>query len=190
MGARCPAGAGCPRASWGPSPSFMKSFVRALAKFDTLLSKGEAWVLVGLVVVMTVVVFLQVVYRYLLAQPLHWSEEMARYLFVWISLLGAALSVQKRGHFGMDFFFRMLPPKGRRSITVLMYLLVGIVILVLLFCGILLVQKTADQQSPAMEIPMAWAYACLPVGAALMLIHLLSILGQEAVEKKETSGGR
>jgi TRAP-type C4-dicarboxylate transport system permease small subunit len=168
----------------------MNSFIRALTKFDNLLAKGEAWVLVSLVVVMTVVVFLQVVYRYLLTQPLHWSEEMARYLFVWISLLGAALSVQKRGHFGMDFFFRMLPPRARRSLTVLLHLLVGVVIIVLLFYGILLVQKTADQQSPAMEIPMAWAYACLPVGAALMLIHLLSILAREAVEKKETSEGR
>ncbi len=165
----------------------MNSFVRALAKFDHLLAKGEAWVLVGLVVVMTTVVFLQVVYRYLLAQPLHWSEEMARYLFVWISLLGAALSVQRHGHFGMDFFFRMLPHKGRRFLTFLIYLLVGIVILVLLVYGLFLVQKTADQQSPAMEISMAWAYACLPVGAALMLIHLLSILLQEAVEKKNPS---
>jgi TRAP-type C4-dicarboxylate transport system permease small subunit len=84
----------------------------------------------------------------------------------------------------MDFFFRMLPHKGRRFLTFLIYLLVGIVILVLLVYGLFLVQKTADQQSPAMEISMAWAYACLPVGAALMLIHLLSILLQEAVEKK------
>jgi TRAP-type C4-dicarboxylate transport system permease small subunit len=164
----------------------MNSFARALTKFDHILARGEAWVLITLVAVMTGVVFLQVIYRYFLTQPLHWSEEMARYLFVWISLLGAALSVQRRGHFGMDFFFRMLSQKGRRFLIFLIYLLVGIVMLVLLVYGIVLVQKTVAQQSPAMEISMGWAYACLPVGAALMSIHLLAILLQEARKEKGT----
>jgi len=164
----------------------MDSFVRKLTKFDDFLAKGEAWVLIAFVATMTVVVLLQVIYRYLLTRPLHWSEELARYLFVWISLLGASLSVQKRGHFGMDFFYRMLPEKGRRFLLFFTYLLMGAVMVVLLIYGIGLVQKTAAQQSPAMEISMGWAYACLPVGAALMSIHLLVIMLKEAVTKKET----
>jgi len=164
----------------------MNSAIRALTRFDNLLAKGEGWVLITLVVVMTVVVFLQVIYRYLLAQPLHWSEELARYLFVWISILGAALSVQRRGHFGMDFFFKMLPDKGRRYLIFLIYLLMGVVVLVILVQGIFLVQKTAAQQSPAMEISMGWAYASLPAGAALMALHLLVIIFREAMQKMET----
>ncbi len=164
----------------------MESFVHRLTHFDRLLAKGEGWVLIVLVVVMTIVVFLQVVYRYLLAQPLHWSEELARYLFVWISILGAALSVQRRGHFGMDFFFKMMPDKSRRFLIFLIYLLMGAVVLVILVQGIVLVQKTAAQQSPAMEISMGWAYASLPAGAALMALHLLVIIFREAMEKTET----
>ena len=57
----------------------------------------RAWALIGLVSVMTMIVFLQVVYRYVLAEPLHWSEEMARYLFVWLSLLGATLGLPEAG---------------------------------------------------------------------------------------------
>jgi len=161
----------------------MDAFSRTLIKMDDTLAKGEAAVLIGLVVIMTVVVFLQVVYRYVLAQPLHWSEELARYLFVWISILGAALGVQKRGHFGMDFFYRMLPDKGRRLLLFMIYLLMGVVILVLLIQGIALVQKTTAQQSPAMEISMGWAYACLPVGGALMVIHLLVVFLKDAANK-------
>ena len=163
----------------------MNSFIHRIARFDHLLAKGEGWVLIALVVVMTVVVLLQVIYRYLLTQPLHWSEELARYLFVWISILGAASSVQRRGHFGMDFFFRMLPDKGRRFLMFIVYLLMGVVIFVILVQGILLVEKTVAQQSPAMEISMGWAYACLPVGAVLMAIHLLVIIIKEAMEKHE-----
>jgi TRAP-type C4-dicarboxylate transport system permease small subunit len=161
----------------------MSSFVYKLIRLDDLLAKGEAASLVVIVSVMTVVVFLQVVYRYALTQPLYWSEEVARYLFVWLSILGAALGLQKGGHFGLDLFYRMLPRQGRRFLKFMIYLLMGGVILVLLVQGIVLVQKTAAQQSPAMELSMGWAYACLPVGAALMAIHLLVIIIKEAVEK-------
>jgi len=153
----------------------MNTLLRAVTKFDNLLAKGEAAVLIAMVVVMTVVVFLQVVYRYVLTQPLYWSEELARYLFVWLSILGAALGLQKRGHFGLDVFFRMFPKRIKQSMGFFIYLLMGIVIFVILVQGITLVQKTASQESPAMGISMSWAYACLPVGGVLMAIHLMVI---------------
>jgi len=153
----------------------MNTFLRSLTRFDDLLAKAEAAVLISLVAAMTLIVFLQVVYRYILIQPLYWSEELARYLFVWVSILGAALGLQKRGHFGLDFFYRMLPDQKRRFLQFLIHLLVGCVILVILVQGVKLVQATVLQKSPAMEISMGWAYACLPVGAGLMVIHLVAI---------------
>jgi C4-dicarboxylate transporter DctQ subunit len=153
----------------------MNTFLRAVTKIDNLLAKTEAAVIIAMVVVMTVVVFLQVVYRYVLAQPLHWSEELARYLFVWLSILGATLGLQRRGHFGLDVFFRMFPRKMKQSMGFFIYFLIGAVIFVILVQGITLVEKTASQESPAMGISMSWAYACLPVGGALMAIHLVVI---------------
>ena len=152
-----------------------KLALNIITRFDDLLAKGEAVVIIAMVGVMTVVVFLQVVYRYVLTQPLHWSEELARYLFVWLSILGATLALQKRGHFGLDVLFRIFPRQLKPTMTVLIHFLMGIVIFVILVQGMTLVQKTALQDSPAMGIPMSWAYACLPVGGALMAIHLLVI---------------
>ncbi len=163
----------------------MDTLVRALTRFDNFLAKAEAAVLILLVAVMTGVVFLQVVYRYVLAQPLHWSEELARYLFVWLSILGAALGLQKRGHFGLDIIFRMLPKQTKRYMGFLIHLLLGAVVVVILVQGVTLVQKTALQESPAMGISMGWAYACLPVGAALMAIHLTIICLKDAVGRPE-----
>ena len=162
----------------------MNTFFRALTRIDHILAKAEAAVLITLVAVMTVVVFLQVVYRYVLTQPLHWSEELARYLFVWLSLLGATLGLQKRGHFGLDFFYRMLPQKRRRFLQFVIYLLMGGVLLVILIQGIKLVQITAVQESPAMGISMGWAYGCLPVAAALMTIHLAAIFFKDWNNRK------
>ena len=160
--------------SWmGGGP--LNCFLRALTRFDNLLAKAEAAVLISMVAAMTLIVFLQVVYRYILIQPLYWSEELARYLFIWVSILGATLGLQKRGHFGLDFFYRMLSDQKRRFLQFLIHLFLGCVILVILIQGVKLVQATVLQKSPAMEISMGWAYACLPVGAVLMAIHLVVI---------------
>lgn len=163
----------------------MHTVLRTLTRFDDLLARTEAAFLITLVAVMTTVVFLQVVYRYVLTQPLYWSEELARYLFVWLSVLGAALGLQKRGHFGLDIIFRMLPRRTKRCMGFLVHLLMGVVIVVILVQGIILVQKTALQESPAMGISMGWAYACLPVGAALMAIHLAIIFLKDVVGRPE-----
>lgn len=161
----------------------MNNIVLFLNKFDQVLAKGEAAALILIVSVMTLVVFLQVVFRYVLGRPLDWSEEMARYLFVWLSVLGAALAVQKGGHFGLDFFRRLLPGPGRRFIRILVDFLMAVVVLIILFQGITLVQMTRLQESPAMSISMAWAYAALPTGAGLMALHLLLALIKDFVKE-------
>ena len=159
----------------------MHSILRILIKGDQVLAKAEAGALILMISVMTVVIFLQIVFRYAFVRPLHWSEESARYLFVWLSVVGAALGVQKGGHFGLDFFNRMLSGKGRRWINLGIHLLMGIVVLVILIQGIILVQKTSLQESPAMAISMSWAYASIPVAAGLMAVHLLTVLLKEAM---------
>jgi TRAP-type C4-dicarboxylate transport system permease small subunit len=162
----------------------MNRLAGILVRLDNALAKGESALLVALLVSMTGVVFLQVVFRYVLTHPLHWSEELARYLFVWISLIGAALALHKRGHFGLDFFFQKLPVAAARWGRLIVHALVGALILVILVEGIVLVQKTALQESPAMGMSMGLAYASLPVCAGLMALHLIVILLKEAMEAK------
>jgi TRAP-type C4-dicarboxylate transport system permease small subunit len=120
-----------------------------------------------------------VLFRYVFAQPLQWSEELARYLFIWLSILGATLALHRKGHFGLDFFHKMLSSRSQRTLKIPVFLLMGIVVFVIFFHGIILVQKTTLQESPAMGVSMGWAYASLPVGGALMAIHLIGIALKE-----------
>lgn len=158
----------------------MKRLLSILSRLDDYLGRGEAAALIGLLVIMTAVVFLQVIYRYLLAQPLHWSEELARYLFVWLSMIGASLAVKKRGHFGLDLLSRKLAGKRGLRLEPLICLLMAVPAAVILIWGIGLVGQTVSQESPAMGISMGWAYACLPAGGALMSFHLLVIFLKDA----------
>ena len=84
--------------------------LRALAiGLDRWVAKAETVVVVVLVTMLTAVTFAQVCARYVLGDPLIWSEEAARYLFVWVSMLGAALALREGGHFGLDLLIRRAP---------------------------------------------------------------------------------
>ena len=84
--------------------------LRAVAiGLDRLLAGVEAAAIVVLVCVLTAITFAQVAARYVLGDPLIWSEEAARYLFVWVSMIGAALAIREGGHFGLDLLIRRAP---------------------------------------------------------------------------------
>ena len=77
--------------------------LRAIAsRLDHWVARIEIVAIVLLVALLTAVTFAQVITRYVLSDPLIWSEEAARYLFVWVSMIGAALAIREGGHFGLD----------------------------------------------------------------------------------------
>src|SRR5438128_300629 len=84
--------------------------LRAIAiRLDHRVARVEAAFIIILVFLLTAVTFAQVATRYVLGDPLIWSEEAARYLFVWVSMIGAALAIREGGHFGLDLLIRRAP---------------------------------------------------------------------------------
>ena len=139
---------------------------------DRLVARIEAGVIIVLVSCLTAVTFAQVVTRYGLSDPLIWSEELARYLFVWVSMIGAALAIREGGHFGLDLLIRRMP--AFRPILAPVVTTVMIVFLVIfLKTGIDETRLASMQFAMTFPMRMQWAYLALPVGAGLMLFHLL-----------------
>jgi len=127
----------------------------------------------ALIVVISLVVLLQVLLRYLFAYPSPWSEEVSRFSFIWVSLLGASLAVQHRSHFGFPLLVSRLGPRLRRAVSAVAAALTALTALLLVIAGLALVRLAAGQRSPALDLPMGWVYAAVPVSGALMLLHLL-----------------
>ena len=148
----------------------MRRFVLGL---DRLLGRLEAAALAAMVVAITAVTFAQVFTRYVTASPLVWSEELARYLFVWITLIGAAAAVRTNGHFGLDILRRYAPPLRVALGLMTMIVLVSFLAL-LLWTGIAETRQAAGQISAALQVRLNWAYLALPVGAGLALWHALA----------------
>ena len=141
--------------------------------FDRLLGRLESALLAAMVATITAVTFAQVFTRYVTADPLIWTEEVARYLFVWITLVGAAAGVRAHAHFGLDILRRYAPPL-RTALGALTMLIVAGFLVLLLYTGIAETRQAALQMSPALQVRMHWAYLALPVGAGLALWHVLA----------------
>ncbi|MGD9287103.1 MAG: TRAP transporter small permease [Desulfobacterales bacterium] len=122
---------------------------------------------------MAVVVFLQVIFRYLLNLPLFWTEELARYCLVWASLLGSAVAVKRGQHIAVTILMDRLPASLRRGLTVFALIAVATILAIILWGGIQLVAITRAQISPALRVSMSIPYLAVPVGAGLMLLHTI-----------------
>ena len=146
---------------------------RFILGLDRLLGRLEAAFLAAMVAAITAVTFAQVVSRYVLADPIIWSEEVARYLFVWITLVGAAAGVRTHGHFGLDILRRYAPPL-RTPLGAVTMLVVFTFLALLFYTGILETRQAATQMSPALQVTMHWAFLAIPIGAALALWHVIA----------------
>ena len=128
----------------------------------------------ALVITVCAVVLLQVLMRYLFAEPNPWSEEVSRFAFIWVSLLGASLAVEHRAHFGFDQVTKKLTPPAQRAVERFAWAVVLAFSLLLIGAGIALMDLTLGERSAALNLPIAVVYAAAPVSGALMAIHLLA----------------
>ena len=142
-----------------------------------LLRRAIRLVIILMFSVLIVTVFYQVLGRYLLNAPPSWSEELARFLQVWIALLASALCVQQGMHLGVDYLLHAVAPRGRAVLEVLVHVLVSGFLMLLLVQGIRILDVAAVQSSPAMGINMWYAYLAVPVAAGLMLLESVLKLG-------------
>lgn len=142
------------------------TFIRRLTRF-------VEWMLVAFSILIFVVVFLQVLFRYLLRQPLFWSEELPRYLLIWMSFLAAALAQKTDAHINITLCLAPLSARARQALKILTDVIVLAFLWILIYSGGLVTSITAHHRSTALQIPMGVVYAALPVGAVLMSLYLI-----------------
>ncbi len=139
------------------------------------LDNFEEYFCVWTLVLMTSVVFLQVIMRYVFHNSLSWSDELARYIFLWLSWIGASYAVKTRDHFRVEMFADMIKGKDRILFEYLILAIWFIFSIMLVWYGtkLLVFLHGTGQVSAAMEIPMTWAYAAVPAGCILMCVRLV-----------------
>ena len=133
----------------------------------------EGYCCAVMLAVMSVVVFLQVIFRFVIKASLPWSEELSRYLLVYITYFGCAYGIKTGAHLGVEAFVLILPKTVQKAINVLVQI-GGLVVCVLILkfgADIVFSQMQSGQLSPAMRLPMWTIYSAIPIGMAFCVIR-------------------
>ena len=153
------------------------------------IEKALDAVLVFMMIVMAGAVVLQVTSRYVFNNPTSWSEELARYLFVWITFLGAAVVIRKRRHVDVTVLTDRLPPSAAKVVYLVSDVAVLFMLGALTWAGAGLAIMAHRQLSAAMDLPMSLAYSAMPVGTGLMFVFLGATMIWEWKEGRRIGGG-
>jgi len=117
---------------------------------------------------LVVIVLAAVFFRYVVNDALVWSDELVRYLFVWFSMLGMAVTLRERQHIRVEYFVERLPPRLRRAVEAAMLAGVGLFLAAAAGLGVAWVWATRGSLTSALQWPLnLFFYASLP-GAALL----------------------
>jgi TRAP-type C4-dicarboxylate transport system permease small subunit len=146
----------------------------ALLRLDSLLT-ALAWsAACALLAVISCLGLWQVVARFVLSQPSTWTEEVMRRLLIWMVMLGTVVAFRRGALVSVDLMLRSSRGVLRRAVQGFITLVSLAFLGVLLWFGIDLVVRVRFQTFASMELSMGWAYAALPVGAALAIVSVLA----------------
>lgn len=126
----------------------------------------------------TLITFASVVLRYVFSFGVAWSEELVRYLMIWITFVGIAVAVRRGTSINMDFFARFGGPRVRRALWLTQHLIGLVFAAALLYWGIEIFRSSLGSVriSPALGVRMAWVHLIFPLAGLLISLRYLGVL--------------
>jgi TRAP-type C4-dicarboxylate transport system permease small subunit len=126
------------------------------------------------VATMAILVIAQVVLRYVFNDPLTWSEEMARIVFIYLSFLGIGAAYGRRRHMAIDALIILLPARMKRAVE---FSVVGIATAFLITVIVLTARSMVELYrveitTPALDFPMAFVYLIIPLGLSMLIVQM------------------
>lgn len=140
------------------------------------------WLVIALMGVMVLNVLWQVFTRFVLRDPSSYTEELARYLLVWVGLIGAAYAASQKMHLAIDIFTARLHGKPRHYVEMFIYLCTFLfALLIMVIGGIRLVNLTLtlNQISAALQIKLGYVYLALPLSGLLIMFYAACFFAEQ-----------
>lgn len=160
-----------------------------MQKLSEYVYKIQRWLSLVLLALLCIVTFLQVFARYVLNYPLYWSEELARYVFVWLTFIGFGIAVQRRSEMSVAYFVDLLSEKTKVIIEFGIRILTLLFLLLATYQGVILAFESWDILTIALELPWTYIYLAIPVGFFLIFFQYLARLMLLYQELREAQHG-
>ena len=160
--------------------------VQAYRKFCGWMDKLSEYICLVMLFAMVILTGAQIVCR-VFFEALSWSEELARYLLVWSSIVGASCVYRRAGHISVSVIQDLMPPTVRKIMKILVHIICCVFFAMMIYFGFIYMGKMSAQLSPAMRLPMGYMYAVIPVGGILLFLQAVdAIIGLLSPEKEIT----
>lgn len=153
--------------------------LEGLIRFKKGMVSVLNWMLIVAVALLVFDVVWGVFSRYVMGEQTKWTEELARFLLVWVALLGSAVAFGTKGHLGVDYFVGKLHPDARKLMAVAVHLIV------LFFAGAIFIYGggrvvadalAVEQTTPALGWKMGHVYLALPIAGFFMTLFAIENL--------------
>lgn len=144
-----------------------------MSKAIKVLDKIEDVVLVLMFAVMVLVIFFQVIMRYIFNNSLPWSEELGKFLFVWISWIGISIGHRRGEHIKIELLTGKLPYKAAQICNMLSELVVIWICAVTAYYGVIMTISQNHVNYAGIKISMSWGYVSVTVGCVLMVLRCI-----------------
>lgn len=142
-----------------------------MKKASFFLNRGIEYLLFTLGFSMTLLVAIQVFCRYVLNQSLFWSEELARFLLVWLTFLGASCAYYRKVNPGVDYLFAKMPGLLKKLSLITTHLVSMGLFTIMIIYGYQFAYFVRLQISPALQIPKWIVLSIIPVSGGILLFH-------------------
>lgn len=149
--------------------------------------QANAWALIVLLGSMALLIFTNVTLRYLTNASIVWADEAARYMMVWMTFLGAGLVLRTGGHVAITNLHDMARPPVQKLLRMIVTVLLLAFFATFIWKGAEYALLMQRQLTPATRISFSWIYAAMPIGFALLAVHMLLILKSYLLENSYRS---
>ncbi|WP_331774976.1 TRAP transporter small permease [Sulfurospirillum sp. 1612] len=161
----------------------MLKISQIISRINTIIDKQISLLVVALMILLSILLSVSVFYRYVLNDSIYWSNEVARYMLVYIVFLGATMAHKHKSHIRIDIILGALSHKNKKYIEMLiggLFIFFWILVLMgsLKLLPLFLMQKTAT-----LEIPFAYPFAALPLSACIWILYCIDDIIRECVKK-------
>lgn len=152
--------------------------------FDRILSRVEAATACAVLIVIVISGTAQIFCRFVLKSSLIWTEELMRYLFVWLSFITASIAVREHKHISVDFLTTYLPAKVNLAFYFISRIAMLAYIGFMIPAGVRTCIATATNHSTILPITWNYVYAALPVGMILIFLSMISVFPNDVQKFK------
>lgn len=125
---------------------------------------------------MVVVTALGVFFRYVLNAPLHWTEESDRYMFIWLTWIGASITMRYKAHIAVDVMVRTFSPAVKLWFSLAAEACILVFLAVVIYASLPVLEVTSQTRTAATDIPTSWVYTAVPVGCTLIAVETLRLM--------------